>query len=187
MRHILLVSVAAAALAGSVASAQVRTSPEPQYRGGIGSPTSDAASNTSSSNARTEIAPRLPDPNASDNSPGAFLAAAQRALNQGRTGAAQEALERAETRILSRTTEPSLAAQPSRSAMAMHIAEARRALGNRDIRGAKAAVALALTSPVPPPGPAVTTTYPAAPGSQPMPPAAGYPAAPPMAPMGRGY
>lgn len=138
--------------------------PTSAYRGGAGSPSSTQASNINGASRRSEIAPRLPDPNAANNSPEALLAAAQRALNQGHTGAAQEALERAETRILSRTTEPSMAGQPDSSAMAMHIAQARRALGNRDMAGAKAEVGMAISAPVPATGPAVTMT----PGAMPM-------------------
>jgi hypothetical protein len=49
--------------------------------------------------------------------------------------------------------------------MSRHIAEARRALGNKDSAAAKAAIDLALASPVPPTGPAVTVTIPGAPRS----------------------
>ena len=131
--------------------------PTSAYRGGAGSPSSTRASNISSGGSRSEMAPRLPDPNAANNSPEALLAAAQRSLKQGKTGAAQEALERAETRILSRTTDPSMAAQPDTSMMAQNIAQARRALGNRDIAGAQSAISMAMSAPVPPPGPGTTT------------------------------
>jgi hypothetical protein len=165
MRNILLLSVAALALAAGSANAQTRQTPAPEYSGGAGSPSSNAASNTSAANARPGSAPRLPDPGAANDSPAALLTAARTALDHGRTGAAQEALERAETRILSRTTDPSRASEPAQSAMSRHIAEARRALGNKDSAAAKAAIDLALASPVPPTGPAVTVTIPGAPRS----------------------
>lgn len=101
---------------------------------------------------------RLPEPGANSNTPEALLSAALRDINAGRTGAAQEGLERAQTRILSRTTEPSMAGQPDQTAMSMHIAAARQALGSRNTRAARAEVQAALSVPVPPPGPAVTTT-----------------------------
>ena len=120
--------------------------PTSAYRGGAGSPSSTVASNTSSGNARSIIAPRLPDPAAANNSPQAYLAAAQRALASGRTGAAQEALERAETRVLARSTDPSVASMPDDSALVANIGAARRALGARDMAGARAAVDMALRS-----------------------------------------
>ena len=121
--------------------------PTAAYRGGAGSPTSTQASNTTARNTRSEIAPRLPDPNAASNAPEAYLAAAQRALNQGRTGAAQEALERAETRILSRSTDPSMAGQPDSGMMVQHIGEARRALADRNTSAAKSAISMAMAAP----------------------------------------
>ncbi len=111
-----------------------------EYRGGAGSPMSTSSSNSGLADTRSEIAPRLPNPDASSNSPEAYLAAAQRALAAGRTGAAQEALERAETRLLTRSTEPGMAATPSDMPMVRQISDARRALANRDMAGARAAL-----------------------------------------------
>ena len=111
-----------------------------EYRGGAGSPLSQAASNTSAANTRSEIAPRLPDPGAAGNTPEAYMAAAQRALAAGRTGAAQEALERAETRLLTRSTDPSMANTPDNTPMVQQITDARRALANRDTAAARAAL-----------------------------------------------
>ena len=123
--------------------------PTSAYRGGAGSPTSTQASNTTSANTRSEIAPRLPDPNAGSNSPHALLVAADRALTQGRTGAAQEALERAETRMLSRSTEASMAGQPDDAAMVRSISDARRALASRNMGAARSAIAMALQADAP--------------------------------------
>lgn len=131
--------------------------PSEAYRGGVGSPYSAGASNITRRDTRSDIAPRLPNPEAGGSTPEAYLSAAQRALARGQTGAAQEALERAETRAASRTTVPGLAGQPDPAAMVMHIGAARRALGNRDIRMAQDEIARAIASPVPPVGPAVDT------------------------------
>ena len=114
------------------------------YRGGAGSPRSSRASNIAPSNTHSEIAPRLPNPASASNSPEAYLAAAQRALASGRTGAAQEALERAETRVLSRSTDPSAAATPADMPMVQQIGQARQALAARDIPGARSAIRAAM-------------------------------------------
>lgn len=134
--------------------------PTSAYRGGASVPLSQRATNIGSQTGRTEIAPRLPDPQAASNTPEALLRAAQRSLSQNKTGAAQQALEMAETRVLSRTTDPSMANTPDTSVMTQQIGEARRALGAGNRAAAQAAIAAALSAPVPPPGPAVTTTYP---------------------------
>ena len=115
----------------------------PEYRGGEGSPRSSAASNTTAANTRSEIAPRLPDPGVAD-TPVAYLQAARQALGAGRTGAAQEALERAETRVLTRSTVPGLAGVADTGGMAGRIGAARRALGANDTVGARRAIDAAL-------------------------------------------
>ena len=115
------------------------------YRGGAGSPSSTAASNITSRDTRSEIAPRLPDPGADANTPRALLAAADRALAANRTGAAQEALERAETRLLSRSTDPSMAGMPDGSAAVQAIGSARRALAARDVPAARSAINAAMS------------------------------------------
>ena len=126
------------------ADTEVSAPPSSTYRGGAGSPRSDHASNISASDTRSEIAPRLPDPATASNTPEAYLAAAQSALASGKTGAAQEALERAETRLLSRSTEPSAAASPADMPMVQQIGRARQALATRDIAGARSAIRAAM-------------------------------------------
>ena len=130
--------------AGMGADTEVNAPPSSTYRGGAGSPRSDHASNISASDTRSEIAPRLPDPATASNTPEAYLAAAQNALASGKTGAAQEALERAETRLLSRSTEPSAAANPADMPMVQQIGRARQALATRDIAGARSAIRAAM-------------------------------------------
>lgn len=114
--------------------------PTSAYQGGAGSPRSNAASNITGADTRSLIAPRLPDPDATGNTPQDYLAAARRALQRNQTGAAQEALERAETRILTRSTDPSMANTPDDSRIARAVAEARRALSNRNAAAAQAAI-----------------------------------------------
>lgn len=109
-------------------------------------PLSNQASNTSAANTRSEIAPRLPSPDAASNTPEAFLMAAQRALAAGRTGQAQEALERAETRLLTRATDPAMANTPDSAPMVMQISQARQALSRRDTAGARRAIDMAMAS-----------------------------------------
>ena len=69
------------------------------------SPASNRASNIGPQDTGSTIAPQLPTPQAGeDNTPRQYLTAAQQALAAGRTGEAQEALERAETRLSDRST-----------------------------------------------------------------------------------
>jgi len=117
-----------------------------EYRGGAGSPRSNRASNITPADTHSEIAPRLPNPDSANNTPEGYLAAAQRALASGKTGAAQEALERAETRVLSRSTDPSAANSPADMPMVQQIGQARRALAARDIAGARTAINAAMSS-----------------------------------------
>jgi len=133
-----------AGMTGDAASTEMDAPRGGEYRGGAGSPRSNRASNIAPSNTRSEIAPRLPDPAAINNTPEGYLAAAQRALDSGKTGAAQEALERAETRVLSRSTDSSMAASPADMPMVQQIGQARRALAARDVAAAKSAISAAM-------------------------------------------
>ncbi len=117
-----------------------------EYDGGRGVPMSARASNILPADTRSEIAPRLPAPDAVGNTPEDFLRAAQRALAAGRTGQAQEALERAETRLLTRATSASDANVPDNSPMVKQISEARNALGRRDTAAARQAINTAMGS-----------------------------------------
>ncbi len=134
MRVILL-----ALLLPMAASAQTTIAPTTGARPGneIGSgqslPLSDKASNATSEDTRSVIAPRLPTPSAGDDaSPRGFMEAAQRALTLGRTGEAQEALERAESRLLDRSVAPSRAEDPSAQPLVNQVGDARRALASGD-------------------------------------------------------
>lgn len=108
--------------------------------GHVRAPSSTRASNTGARSTRSEIAPRLPDPNTESNSPEAYLAAAERALRSRQTGRAQEALERAETRLLTRSTDAGMVGTPADDPTIAHISAARRALGRGDIATARQAI-----------------------------------------------
>jgi len=120
---------------------------------GIGSsvPASDQASNISEANTHSRISPRLPEPETASDSPQHLLHAALRALHTGRTGEAQEALERAETRLLSHSVYPMQIGQLSTEPSVSRIAEARQSLGRGDLAQAAhlAEMALPLVSTTP--------------------------------------
>jgi hypothetical protein len=117
--------------------------------------------NTTPSDARSATAPSLPGlPLLSGEPPVALLEAARQALQTGRIGQAQEALERAETRLLSVAVAPVQASSPDIEHIVLAIGTARSALAAHDRQGAiraiddaSAAVALAaqVTTPSPPP------------------------------------
>ncbi len=93
-------------------------------------PISVSASNIVPADTHSLIAPRLPAPRVGKNaSPVQLLRVANNALQENKTGLAQEALERAETRLLTRSTAPSAADQPDHSKLITDISMARRELG----------------------------------------------------------
>ncbi len=133
------------AAAPAVDSGDIRPGHEP----GVGDsfPASDKASNITAGDSRSVIAPRLPAPTGGPNgSAGSFLADAQRALNAGQTGRAQEALERAQTAMLQRSVPATQADMPDQSSDIMQVTAARDALAHRDIPGAKRAIAAAMSA-----------------------------------------
>lgn len=75
-----------------------------------------------------------------------FLREAQDAVRAGRFGRANEYLERAATRILSRSIEPSRAREPMANRTLGHISEAREALNRRDPRRAVRQIERAIES-----------------------------------------
>lgn len=96
-------------------------------------PLSTKASNTDASNSPSTVAPRLPTPEVGeDATTRAFLVDARRALANGRTGQAQEAMERAETRLLDRSVAPSSIGVPTENRLAAMIEQARHAVGDGD-------------------------------------------------------
>jgi hypothetical protein len=88
------------------------------------------------------IVPRLPVPALGPNATAEqYLQAAQSALQARRDGEAQEALERAETRLLDRSITPSTANQPDQNATVRQIGQARDALRRGDRAAATQIVA----------------------------------------------
>lgn len=87
------------------------------------------ASNIEPSDTRSVVAPALPVPPVpSGSTPREFLQAAREAVLRGRSGEAQEALERAETRVLDRSVSVSMGTVPDSDRIVLDIAVARRAL-----------------------------------------------------------
>ncbi len=124
------------------------TGARPGHEPGVGEslPTSNRASNINASDSRSQVAPSLPTPAIGSNAtPQEFLQYAQRALAQRRTGAAQEALERAETAYLNNPANPAdPTSGPVGGPAQQTTAQARQALGRGDIAQAKQLVDQAL-------------------------------------------
>ena len=116
-----------------------RTGARPGHEPGIGQsyPLSPNASNSGSADPRSTIAPTLPAPSVGeDATPQQLLLAAKAALAAGRTGEAQEAMERAQTRLLDRATPLFQTDRPSTHPGVAQISTALRALGAGDRAGA---------------------------------------------------
>ena len=110
-----------------------------------GNPKSGTASNIDQSDTRSAIAPALPTPGATGTAED-YLRRAQQALRAGRTGEAQEALERAETRLLDRSTTPDSAGQADTSPRVDAVRQALTALGHKNRAGAMSAIQTAMTA-----------------------------------------
>ena len=96
------------------------------------------------------IGPRLPlAPLPENDSPHAFLQAARSAVERGQTRQAQEALERAETRLLDRPVAMSSAQEPEDRRALLGIGVARQALAAGDRAGTLQAIDDALAAPHP--------------------------------------
>ena len=114
---------------------------------GQSGPASNKASNIDSADTRSVIAPHLPQPAVGESGgPQDYLQAAKTALDSHKTGAAQQALEMAETRLLDRSTAVSASEQPDHDAVVQQVADARRALASGDTTGASSAIAIALNA-----------------------------------------
>ncbi len=142
------------------------------------------ASKIGPADAGNMVAPALPIPAVSvTDSPIDFLRAARSALARGRTGETQEALERAETRLLDDSAGSGIAGPSSPPGLA-NVRAARRALAARDRAGATRATDAAIAA-LKTPAAAVAgpgSADPALPPRQPAAPAivaAAVPAAPP--------
>jgi hypothetical protein len=105
---------------------------------GMSLPRSDKAGNINSATTSSELAPNLPAPPV--DSFAGLLATARADLVANHTGAAQEALERAETRALDRSIPVGTERMPDQAAEVAGIARARDALAAGDLRGAIAII-----------------------------------------------
>jgi hypothetical protein len=114
---------------------------------GQSGPASNKASNISDADTHSAIAPHLPQPAVGEGATAdSYLQAAQAALQSHKTGAAQQALEMAETRLLDRSTPVGAAQQPDQDAAVQQVANARKALATGDTAGASSAIQMALNS-----------------------------------------
>lgn len=102
------------------------------------------SSNMSPADTHSLLAPSLPAPDTTADTPEAYLAAARAAIAANQTGAAQEALERAESRALDRDVAPSAADHPVTGPLIDNIEAARAALAAGNGAGAIAAIDAAL-------------------------------------------
>lgn len=143
-----LLAAATLALAGPAALAQTAGR---ETATGMSGPASNRASNIDHADTAGGIAPHLPQPDAPDDAgPATLLRAADQALAERRTGAAQQALEMAETRMLDRSTEIGASGQPNQDPRVLHIRAALQALGRGDVATARAGIAVALNGAMPP-------------------------------------
>jgi hypothetical protein len=150
MYRTLFASAALLGLLGGVAHAQ--TAPTTAAPMAPAQPTTAAPMAPAHPTTAAPVAPahrmasaRLPVPPLSENAtPAEFLMAAQDYLRHGQQGLAEEALERAETRLLDRSTWPSAADQPDNAPVIHDIVTARTDLGEGNLPGAETAVMQAL-------------------------------------------
>lgn len=138
----IVVLAAGLSLLAGPALAQASTMGQPM------APPHQAASNITSSDTQSTIAPPLPVPvNLGDNAPPAqYLQAAQSDLSSHRTGAAQQALEMAETRLLDRTVPATQGDQPDSDPAISHISNALMDLSQSNISAAQQETSSALSS-----------------------------------------
>jgi len=100
---------------------------------GMSMPMGNTASNIDGRDTRSQIAPNLPSPELGPNAtPADYLRAAQGALQAGRTGEAQQALEQAQTRLLDRSVAYGQTNNPSDNPAVAQITQALHALAAGD-------------------------------------------------------
>jgi hypothetical protein len=98
-------------------------------------PRSDKAGNLDAATTHSELAPNLPAPAGADTVRDLLLAARQDLLSN-QTGAAQEALERAETRALDRSIPVGTEHIPAQDPLVAVVTQARGALATGNTQGA---------------------------------------------------
>jgi len=131
---------------GQAADAMGENGARPGHEPGVGDsePMSGHASNIDRTDTRGDIAPRLPNPDARSQTAEGYLAAADRALGHRQSGAAQEALERAETRMLDRSVPQGQGNTPDQDPRIASINSALQALGNHDYSAARQSIRQAM-------------------------------------------
>jgi hypothetical protein len=117
-----------------------------QTGSGPGEPESRSPSNIDRADTRGELAAALPMPAVRGDSPNAYLAAADRALARHQGGEAQEALERAETRMLDRSVPAGQGNMPERDPRLTQVHDARMALANHDWNSARQSIQQAMNT-----------------------------------------
>jgi hypothetical protein len=114
---------------------------------GESGPASTKASNIDGADTKSDIAPHLPSPPSGESGTvESYLQDAQSDLKAHKTGAAQQALEMAETRLLDRSTPVDAANQPDQNQAVQQVSAARKALASGDTKAASDAIQTALTS-----------------------------------------
>ena len=106
---------------------------------GMSLPRSNKASNMDAATTKSELAPNLPAPAGEEHVQGLLLDA-RAALTKGQTGAAQEALERAESRALSRSVPYGAQRTPAGDNLIEGITKARAALARNQLLAAIQAI-----------------------------------------------
>lgn len=133
MRTLLLASAALLALGGTGLA-----------QNAAGNPRSNSASNITAADTHSQLAPALPSPGV-DLTPEQLLTRAEQAVRSGQTGLAQQALEEAETRLLTRATAPSNANTPDNGPRIDAITKALHSLAARDKAGTLSAIQMAMS------------------------------------------
>jgi len=112
---------------------------------GVSLPLSNSASNMTSSDSRSTVAPTLPNPAVGPNASARdYLLAARASLIAGQTGASQQSLEMAETRALDRSVAIGQTNVPYTDRLISAIRDARRAMGEGNSRRAIEIIDMAL-------------------------------------------
>jgi hypothetical protein len=154
MRNLKPVIFGAMLLAAPLAMAQTQTTDGARPGNDIGTrssmPLSPYASNITSADTRSTIAPTPPEPSVGpDAQVSALLTSANQAIASGQTGTADEALEQAETQILQRSVPQTQTDYASNDPVVNEIEQARQALGNNDTTGASQQISQILASSAP--------------------------------------
>jgi hypothetical protein len=141
VRSLLLSLTVLAAFVAPAVAQTVQTGPGKVVTGPPGLPSveplSRSASNINNADTRSVIAPALPSAGVGPNATATdYLRAAQGALASNQTGRAQEALENAETLLLTRSVPMGAVGAPAQNPAVRNINAALQSLGSHDLQGA---------------------------------------------------